>query len=55
MDRRMFVLGSAAASFALGGFIDWLGIGHALYWVCAAISLLAAGVYFASRRLDAKP
>ena len=46
-----FVLGSAAASFALGGFMDWLGVGAALYWICGGIAALAAAVFLASRRL----
>lgn len=46
-----FVLGSAAASFALGGVVDSLGVGPGLAWICGGITALALAVYFASRRL----
>lgn len=46
-----YVLGSAAASFALAGAIDALGVGPALIWICAGITALAAAVFLASRRL----
>ena len=46
-----FVLGSAAASFALGGVMDALGMSVALYWICAAITALALSVFFAARRI----
>ncbi len=46
-----FVLGAAAASFALGGFMDWLGMATALYWICGGLAAVAAGVFLASRRL----
>ncbi len=46
-----FVLGSAAASFALGGLMDALGMGPALPWICGGIAALAAAVFFASRRI----
>ena len=45
------VLGSAAASFALGGLLDALGMGPALYWICGAITVLALGVFLAARRI----
>jgi hypothetical protein len=46
-----FVLGSAAASFALAGVMDALGMGPALYWICGVITALALGVFLAARRL----
>ena len=46
-----YVLGSAAASFALGAFLDWMGVAVALAWVAGAMVLLAAGVWHASRKL----
>lgn len=46
-----FVLGSAAASFALGGLMDALGMGAALYWICGGISAIALAVFFAARRV----
>lgn len=46
-----FVIGSALASLALGGLLDALGMGLALYWICGGITALALAVYFASRRL----
>jgi MFS family permease len=46
-----FVLGSAAVSFGLGGFMDYLGMGPALYWICGGISALALAVFLAARRI----
>lgn len=46
-----YVLGSAAASFALAGAIDALGVGPALIWISAGITALALAVFLASRRL----
>lgn len=46
-----FVLGTSAATFALGGLIDSLGMGAALYWICSGITALALAVFFASRRI----
>ncbi len=47
-----FVLGSALTSLALGGLIDALTVGPALFWICGAFTALALGVYYASRRLN---
>ena len=47
----VFVLGTAAVSFALGSFIDWLGMSQALYWICGGITVLAASVFVASRKI----
>ncbi len=46
-----YVLGSAAASFALGSVVDSLGIGSGLVWICGGITALALAVFLASRRL----
>ncbi|MCR4295469.1 MAG: MFS transporter, partial [Elusimicrobia bacterium] len=46
-----FVLGSAVMSLALGGLLDALGMGLALYWICGGITALALAVFVASRRL----
>lgn len=46
-----FVLGSALVSLALGGILDALGMGLALYWICGGITALALAVLYASRRL----
>lgn len=46
-----FVLGSSAASFALGAVLDALGMGAALPWICGGITVLALAVFIASRRL----
>lgn len=46
-----YVLSSSAASFALGGLMDALGMGPALYWICGGVTALALIVFFASRRI----
>lgn len=46
-----FVLGGALTSLALGAFIDSLPLIQAIMWTCAIFSTLAAGVFFASRKL----
>jgi predicted MFS family arabinose efflux permease len=46
-----FVLGGALTSLALGAFIDALPLIQAIMWTCAMFSALAAGVFFASRKL----
>ena len=50
----LLVLGSAAASFALGALFDGLALAPALYGVFALFTVLAAAVFYASRRLSAK-
>jgi hypothetical protein len=46
-----FVLGSALFSLALGAFLDAMPLLTAISWICAAFTALAAGVWFASRKL----
>jgi MFS family permease len=46
-----FVIGSALVSLALGGLLGALPTALALIWICGGFSVLAAVVFFASRRL----
>jgi hypothetical protein len=46
-----FVLGSALLSLSLGAFLDAMPLLTAISWICAAFTALAAGVWFASRKL----
>lgn len=48
-----FVLGAAAASLALGAFLDALAPALALPWICGLFTALGVAVFFASRRLRA--
>jgi predicted MFS family arabinose efflux permease len=45
------VLGSSAASFAIGAVLDALGAGPALSWICGVITALALAVFFGSRKI----
>lgn len=51
----LFVLGGALISPAFGAFLDAMPLTTAIVWICALFTALGAGVWWASRRVAAKP
>ena len=49
--NALFILGTAAVSFGLGRFLDWLPVSSAFLWINAGCTALAVLVWLASKRL----